>query len=493
MIKTKRPPIVAVLGHIDHGKSTLLDYIRKTNVALSEAGGITQRLSAYEVVHTTKEGVAERITFLDTPGHAAFSRMRLRGAEVADIAILVVSAEEGVKPQTLEALRVIREADIPYVVAVNKIDKPEANIERTKQNLAENEVYLEGYGGSVPWVPVSAKRGDGIPDLLDVLLLLAELEELKGDPAAEASGSIIEVSVDKRGIGATLLVTDGTIRKGECVVAGESFSPVRIMEDFAGKPITEATFSSPVRVVGFSSIPAVGSRFDVVDSKKQAEARVLAARDDVRVEQKKETEEARIVLPLVIKADAASIVEAIEQEVAKIPQEKIVVKIVAAGTGAISESDVKAAGASSRSIIVGFNVRADARARELAERLGITIMTFDVIYKLTEWLAEAVKERTPKQKVEEVSAHAKVLKVFNQAKGKIILGGRVQSGALNVNDAFRIVRRDATLGEGKVVGLQQQKKDVKNVESGLEFGAEVKTGAEVAPGDVLEVFVTVMK
>ncbi len=493
MPKEKRPPIIAVLGHVDHGKSTLLDYIRKTNVVESEAGGITQRLSAYEVTHTTKEGKAERITFLDTPGHAAFSRMRYRGAEVADIAILVVSAEEGVKPQTLEALRTITEAEVPYVVAVNKIDKPGADIERTKQNLAEHEVYLEGYGGTIPWTPISAKRGDGISDLLDVLLLLAELEELTGDPTKPASGTVIEASVDKRGIGSTLLITEGTMESGDYVVSGESISPIRIFEDFAGKAIKKATFSSPVRVVGFSSVPTVGNRFSVVGTKKEAEAAVLLARENMRVEKKKEGEETRTVLPLVIKGDTVGIVEAIEQEVAKIPQERIVIKIVSAGTGAIAESDIKAASASTQSMVVGFNVKIDARAKELAERLGIIIMTFDIIYKLTEWLQGAVSERTPKVATEEITGSAKVLKIFSQTKTGMVLGGRVQSGAIAENDTFRVMRRDVVLGEGKITGLQQQKVEAKSVEAGKEFGAQVKTGVEVAAGDILEVVRVVMK
>lgn len=492
-MKKQRPPIIAVLGHVDHGKSTLLDYIRKTNVVDTEAGGITQRLSAYEVLHTTKEGKKERITFLDTPGHAAFSRMRLRGVEVADIAILVVAADEGVKPQTLEALQTIKEGEVPYVVAINKIDKPGADIERIKQNLAEHEVYLEGYGGTIPWTAVSAKRGDGISDLLDVLLILAELEELSGDAEKPASGTVIEASVDKRGIGATLLIADGVVESGQYVVAGDSYAPVRIMEDYTGASVKTATFSSPVRIVGFSSVPSVGSTFATVASKKEAEERALIAKEELRVEKKKEAEETRTILPLVIKGDAVGIVEAIEEAVAKIPQERILIKIVYAGTGAVSESDVKLASGSSQSIIVGFNVKIDARARELAERLGITIKTFNIIYQLTEWLEEAVVMRTPKVAVEEVTGSAKVLKVFSQAKGATILGGRVQVGALSTNETVRIMRRDERVGEGKIMGLQQQKSEVKSVESGNEFGAQVKTSAEVMPGDIIESVVVVMK
>lgn len=494
-MKQKRPPIIAVLGHIDHGKSTLLDYIRKTNVTETEAGGITQRLSAYEVVHQTKDGLNERITFLDTPGHAAFSRMRLRGVDVADIAILVVSAEEGVKPQTLEALSCIKEGGVPYVVAINKIDKPEANIERTKQNLAEHEVYLEGYGGTVPFVPVSAKRGDGIADLLDVVLLLAEFEELTGDPDHPGGGSIIEASVDtRRGIAATLLITDGTLRIGEYVVSGRSVAPVRLMEDFAGHPIKEATFSSPVRVIGFSSLPVVGTPFTTVSTKKQAEAESLVAAVASSAPTVTPTEEEeRPTLPIVIKADVIGVVEAIEGEVKKLPQERLLIKIVGTGTGTITENDVKLASGSAQSLIAGLGVKIDARAKELAERLGITIKVFDVIYELVEWLTGAVATRTPKVAVEEITGSAKILKVFSEAKGKMIVGGRVEKGALQHGSELRVTRRGEMLGTAKITSLRRQKVEVKQVEAGDEFGAEVKTAVAVAPGDMLESVVITMQ
>ncbi|MEK7612804.1 MAG: GTP-binding protein, partial [Patescibacteria group bacterium] len=263
-----RPPIVAVVGHIDHGKSTLLDYIRHTSVVAGEAGGITQHLSAYEAEHTNETGT-HRITFLDTPGHEAFSAMRLRGLEVADVAILVVSAEEGVKPQTLEALKLIQEVNIPYIVALTKIDKPSANLEKAKMSLLEHQIFLEGMGGEVPYIPVSGKTGEGIPELLDLILLAGELEGLSADPEAPAEGHVIEAHVDpRRGNTATLIVQNGSIKSGEYVVSGESLAPVRIMENFLGRKISEALPGSPVQLVGFSILPTVGDPWSVVERKK---------------------------------------------------------------------------------------------------------------------------------------------------------------------------------------------------------------------------------
>lgn len=496
-----RPPIVAVVGHIDHGKSTLLDFLRKSNVVDKEAGGITQHLSAYEVTHQPKEGEAKVVTFLDTPGHAAFEKMRARGLEVADVAILVVSAEDGVKPQTIEAVKRIREEKLPFIVAINKIDKPGANIDRTKSSLIEHEVYLEGMGGDVPFVPISAKRGDGISELLDLVLLAAELAELTYDPAAPATGTVIEASVDTRkGIAATLILRDGALSSGMYVVAGESAAPVRIMENFLGKPIKEATAGSPVRIVGFSSLPQIGGAFTSVANKKEAEAAMAEAKD-VRTAPKAaaptvavEATAPRAVLPVVIKADVAGTIDAIRHEIDKIPQERIEVRIVGAAVGGITEADVKlVAGGSETGIILGFNSKPDARAREMAERHGVEVMQFDIIYKLAEWLEAKAKERTPREMVEEVTASAKVLKVFSVTKHKVVLGGRVESGTLTAGAQFRHMRRDLELGRGEIKSLQSGKIAAKSVEQGSEFGAMVEISAEPAAGDHLECFTVIEK
>jgi translation initiation factor IF-2 len=395
----KRPPIVVVMGHIDHGKSTLLDTIRKSNVVASEAGGITQHLSAYVVEHTTKEGNKENITFLDTPGHEAFQQMRLRGADVADVAILVVSAEDGVKPQTLEALKSIKTANIPYVVAINKIDKPGADIPRTQASLIENEIYIEGMGGDIPWAPISAKAGTGIDDLLDLVVLAADLAELTGDTNALAQGKVIEGKLDpKRGSTATLLITDGTLKAGQVVVSGQSYSPVRIMEDFQGKTVREAGLSTPVRIVGFNEIPKVGAQFVTFDNKKEAEAYIAETKNATQNNLTPQKRSTLPIIPILIKADVLGTIDAITHELNKFESDRITIKVIDTGVGDITVSDVQNVSATKDAIIVGFNVKIERPASDLAERQNVEINTFDIIYELSEWLENALKNRTPKKK-----------------------------------------------------------------------------------------------
>ena len=509
-----RPPVVAIVGHIDHGKSTLLDYIRRTAVVATEAGGITQHLSAYEAEHETKSG-KRRITFLDTPGHAAFAAMRSRGLEVADVAVLVVSAEEGVKPQTTEGLKLITQVKIPYIVALTKIDKPGANLEKAKASLLEHGIYLEGLGGEVPYVALSSKTGEGIPELLDLILLAADLEGLTANPEAPGQGVVIEAHIDnKRGTTATLIVEDGSIKSGEYVVAGEALAPVRIMENFLGLPIKQALPRSPVQIVGFSALPATGERFRVVESKKEAEVEVAAfrrAREESRPkpiaipqktkeekeaeEKEKKEEKLHIVLPIVIKTDVAGTGEAVLHELEKIPKDpRLEVRVVTRSVGPINEGDVKLAeGGKTPGIIVGFNVKVEREARELGKRLGIAIETFEVIYKLAEWLDKEIVARYPKERQEEKTGEARVLKLFNAQKGKVVLGGKVEAGELRVGEEIKIMRRDLELGRGEIVSLQSGKAPVKKVEAGNEFGAMLKTAADPAPGDKLEAFAIVYK
>lgn len=496
-----RPPIVVIMGHIDHGKSSLLDYIRKSNVVAGEAGGITQHLSAYEVEHQVERKpkdliAASRITFLDTPGHEAFSKMRARGAGVADIAVLVVSAEDGVKEQTKEALRAIKEAGIPYIVAINKIDKPNANIERTKQNLAENEIYLEGFGGDVPFVPISAKIGTGVPELLDMMLLVAEMENLTGDTSLPAEGIVVESNIDtKRGTSATLIITNGTLKKGMFILAEESMSPVRAIENFLGKQVPEATFSSPIQITGFDALPAVGSTFRAYTNKKDAEKVQLELREAKSKEKVKVVvrtiplAEDALVVPIVLKSDVAGTLEAIEKELSKIERERVVIKIIAKGVGAIGENDAKLASGSDSAIILGFHTKVERGAVDIAERFGITIKTFDIIYKLSEWLNEELDKRTPKVMGEEVVGTAKILKTFSAAKHKQVIGGKVLTGVLEVGAQVKIIRRDVEIGRGKIEGLQAQKLATKKVEEGNECGMMIDAKMEIASGDVLEAFV----
>ncbi len=493
-----RPPIVTVVGHIDHGKSTLLDYIRKSNVVENEAGGITQHLSAYQASHRNATG-EHLITFLDTPGHEAFAAMRSRGLRVADVAILIVSSEEGAKPQTLEALKLIQEAKIPFVVAFTKIDKPASNLERAKMSMLEHQIFLEGMGGDVPWVAVSGKTGEGIPELLDLILLAAELEGISADPSAPGRGLVIEAHVDpKRGSTATLMVQDGTLMSGEFVVAGPALAPVRIMENFLGKPIKSAAPGTPVRIVGFTTLPQIGDEWHAVETKKEAEAEVAANRIPRPAGTKTEEVEGVLVLPLVIKSDMSGVGDAILHELDKLQQKidqtlptgrQVEVRVVSRGVGSITEGDVKVAGAGKTpGIIIGFNVKVESPARELAERMGVVVETFDVIYKLAEWLGAEAEKRRPRAQVDELIGAAKILKFFSASKGRVVIGGRVEEGFITENAEVKIMRRDLELGRGKITSLQTQKAQTKKVEQGQEFGAQLKLDIEPAPGDRLEAF-----
>lgn len=489
---TVRPPIIVVMGHIDHGKSTLLDYIRKTNVTEKETGGITQHISAYEVLHKTEKGEKKRITFLDTPGHEAFQKMRFRGAEIADIAILVVSAEDGVKAQTLEALACITKSGIPYIVAITKIDKTSSNIERTKQTLIEHGVYLEGLGGQIPYVPLSAKLGDGVSDLLDMMLLIAELEELSGTPQKLAEGVVIESNLDpQKGISAALIIKDGSIKKGMFIASDSSVAPVRIMEDFMGKALSEATFSSPIRIVGWNIMPQAGAPFRTFLTRRDAEQ---AASETVnRVATKSpasippaEGEAEKAIIPIILKADVLGSLDAILHELEKLNTDRAVLKVIQKSVGSISESDVKAASSIAGTLVIGFNTKVDNPARDFAERMGVEVKVFDIIYKLSEWLAEVVATRTPKIETEEVTGRAKILKSFSRVKDKQILGARVETGSLKLKASVRIIRRDVEVGRGTVVSLEQNKVAVSKIDQGNEFGAQIQSKIELLPGDYIE-------
>ncbi|MCW9054670.1 MAG: translation initiation factor IF-2 [Candidatus Pacebacteria bacterium] len=494
----KRAPVIVVMGHVDHGKSALLDYIRKTNVVAGEAGGITQHISAYEVAHTDQEGELRMITFLDTPGHESFSKMRSRGSKVADIAILVVSAEEGAKTQTMEAFEAIKKSGVPCIVAINKIDKPEANVERTKANLLEAGIYLEGMGGDIPFVPISAKSGEGVDDLLDMMLLVADLADLSGNPDTLATGVVIEAYRDtQKGILATLLIKDGALQKGMFVRAGGSVAPVRILEDFTGKSITAAQFSSPVRIIGFDSVPSAGELFATYTNKKDAERDALAHREevsqaDVMAPITAEGDET-LTIPVILRADVLGSIEAIEHEIAKIQHDRVHIRVIQKNVGSISEGDIKTAQGDPNTLVIGFNVSADPAARDLATRSAIEVYTFDIIYKLAEWLEEEVKQRAPKIDVEELTGRATLLKVFSKTKDKQVVGGRAEEGVLKVGNTVQIIRRDNRVGTGKITNLQQQKAETKEVAAGTEFGAQIESRVELAPHDRIESFVIVKK
>lgn len=540
--KTSRPPVVVVMGHVDHGKSTLLDYIRKTNIVDKEVGGITQRMSAYEVVHktsadTSSSGKSEEkhITFLDTPGHESFSAIRSRGANAADIAILIVSAEDGVKPQTLDAYKEIKAAALPYIVGISKVDKPNANIERVKLSLAENEIYVEGYGGTIPFVPFSGKTGQGIDDLLDMILLTAEVEDFSAQKNVPAECLVIEANRDKvRGTTATLIVKNGTLRVGSFVVAGKAMSPVRIMENFAGKAIKEAVPSQPVRIVGWDSEPEVGGMCFTFSSKKDAERYIEEEYQKDRDAREKEaagaagsngggrgyqnpkrtysssspsvptakrdvsnqnsfSEEESSTVPLIIKADTSGSIEAIKYEISKLKIDRVNLRIVQSGIGDIGEHEVKSAIGVPGTIIIGFTVKVDGATKRFADQNKITIHTFDIIYKMTEWLETEAKERAPKIAIEEQKGVAKILKFFSSVRDKQVIGARVESGVISFNDEIRIMRRDNEVARGRVRELQHMKSKVGSVDEGKEFGALLESKIEIAPGDKIEAFHTVIR
>ena len=439
---------------------------------------------------------ARKITFLDTPGHEAFTAIRERGARIADIAILVGSAEDGVKPQTIEALKAIQAAKIPFIVAINKIDKPNTNIEKTKQELAENEILIEGYGGTIPAAQISAKTGQGVEELLDLLLLVTEMEELKGAANLPATGFIIEANLNAQtGITATLIIKNGTLHRGDFIVVDGVATKVKILRDFQGQATTALSFSAPAQVIGFAELPHVGGSFQTFTDKKMAEKVA-----EIEKAMRKTTTKTNVVLsadvievPLLIKADMVGSAEAIEREIEKLATDKLQIKILGLDIGTISENDLKLACGSKNTIVLGFNVNVDRSAQDLGAKLNIPIQTFDIIYKMSEWLKEELAKRTPKVKEEEASGKVKILKLFGESKGKQVIGGVVTSGLAQVGKQFKILRREVEIGRGKITELQEQKAATKEVIQDHQFGALVEAKISITAGDYLEIFEVVTK
>lgn len=483
MARDTRPPVIAVMGHIDHGKSSLLDYIRKENVVAGEAGGITQHVSAYIAEHDGR-----KVTFLDTPGHEAFKALRTRGAAAADIAILVVAADEGVMPQTLDALSAIQESNIPFIVAITKIDKNNADIEHTKNSLLEKGIYLEGLGGDIAYAAISSKTGEGIPELLDLVLLATDLLELSADASLSATGFVLESTQDpKRGASATLVVRDGTLTLDGFVVAGDAYAPIRFIENFLGKRVEEAGPAAPVRISGFSKLPAAGSLFSIEKSKKAAEA--LAARNATVTHAVVQTAavEGITELPLVVKTDVAGSIDAIAHELKKVTHERASVRIVASGVGSVGEADVKTAAATGAKIIA-FNVGTDAIARELAERDGVTILPFSIIYELSEKVLELLVAIVPQITVDKELGRAVVVKPFSSSAKKQVLGARHVSGILTVGNRVKIVRNGEEIARGSIGNLQQARADVKEIKTEGTFGTEIEAKVDAAPNDEIIAF-----
>ena len=493
----KRPPVVCVMGHVDHGKTSLLDAIRHTNVIDREAGGITQHIGASVV---TVNG--EKITFLDTPGHEAFTAMRMRGANSTDIAILVVAADDGVMPQTVEAINHAKAAGIEIVVAINKIDKPSANIDRVKQELSEYELIPEDWGGSTIFVPVSAKTGEGIQDLMEMLLLTAEVSELKANPNRRARGLVIEAQLDKgKGPVATVLVQKGTLRIGDAIAAGSAYGKVRAMMDDKGRRVKEAGPSTPVEILGLNDVPNAGEVF--VGCKNDKDARSFA---ETFISQNKakllEDTKGKLSLDdlftqikegnlkelnIVVKADVQGSVEAIKQSLLKLSNEEVVVKIIHGGVGAINESDVSLASASN-AIIIGFNVRPDATAKETAEREGVDVRLYRVIYNAIEDVQAAMKGMLDPVFEEKVLGHAEVRQTFKASGVGTIAGSYVLDGTFERDCQARIVRDGIVIYDGKLASLRRFKDDVKEVRAGYECGFVFENYNDVKEGDQVEAF-----
>ena len=479
-----RSPVVVIMGHIDHGKSTLLDYIRKTSTALKEAGGITQHISAYEA-ECGVSGEKRTITFLDTPGHEAFSSVRERGVRVADIAVLVVSAEDGVKPQTLEALNVIQKFNLPFIIAINKIDKPGANADRVKQNLAEHSVLVEGWGGTTPVVQISAKTGENVNDLLEMIALQADVEELRGDPTLPAEGFVIESDLNpKQGIRATLIIKNGSLKLGSFVYTNWAWTKVRMIENYKGESIKEAKFSSPVRIVGWSDTPSVGSKFHTFLTKEEGET--FATTQDEHADSKNETiKESTNSISLILKADTFGSLDAIQNELQKLSTEKMGVKIIGKGIGDISEQDIKTA-MIKKNLILGFSVGMNKGVDMLALRSGIELKTFNIIYELLDFVKAKIQTETPFETKEVITGMAKILRNFSKTKDKQVIGARVQSGEIHNNKIVKIIRREVEIGEGKIKEIQSQKIKTDSVKEGDEFGMMLESKMDVVPGDILQ-------
>jgi translation initiation factor IF-2 len=495
-----RPPVVTIMGHVDHGKTSLLDAIRETEVAAGEAGGITQHIGAYQVHHADKS-----ITFLDTPGHAAFTAMRARGAKVTDIAVVVVAADDGVMPQTKEAIDHARAADVPILIAVNKIDKEGAQPDRVRNELAADGLTPEDWGGETVYVDVSAKTHEGLDKLLEMILLVTELEELGANPDAPASGTVVESQLDPgRGPVVTILVQRGTLKVGDSLVAGPQWGRVRAMHDFTGKRVQSAGPGMPVEVLGFDGVADAGEFVRAVENDRRArqdaqeranrlKTEALARRQARKVSLEEvfsRVQEGEIKeLNIVLKADVAGSLEALQDEIAKVPQEQVGINIIHSQTGGINESDVMLASAS-EAIIIGFNVRPLADARRAAEREGVDIRTYSVIYKITEDLRNAMEGMLEAVEVEETLGEAEIKQTFKASKVGRIAGCIVTEGKVARDASVRLIREGTVIWDGKLGSLRRFKDNVQEVEEGQECGIVLDGYADVKEGDMLEFYKT---
>ncbi|MDP4007305.1 MAG: translation initiation factor IF-2 [bacterium] len=477
-----RPPVVVVLGHVDHGKSSLLEAIREDfKITSKESGGITQHIGAY-----VAEFQGKPITFIDTPGHEAFSAARSRGAKIADLAVLVVAVDEGVKPQTSEAIESAKKAEIPVIVALNKIDKSEANVEKIRQQLSSEGIVVESYGGKVPEVATSAVSKQGIQELLETILLVAELEELKTDPTVPAKGVVIESSLDsRRGAAATLIVQEGTLFPGDIVGTASSFGKVRIMEDFQGQTIEKASPSFPCLVIGFENSPQVGEEFQVFPSEEAAKA-FLALVPVLPLQ--REVSSGLPTLDIILKVDMAGSLEVLSQALLAIPQEKVALRFVDTGVGEISETDVKVANGT-KARVIGFRTKVQPSAADLAEREKVKIETFDIIYELVQRVRALMEKNIEPESIKTELGSLKVLAVFLTEKNRQILGGKVTMGEIRKGSRVEIFRGEDFLGMGKIVNLQKNKKDAGSAKTGEECGLIIESSERAQEGDFLKAFI----
>ncbi len=478
-----RPPVVVVMGHVDHGKTTLLDAIRQTKVAEKEYGGITQHIGASMIEHNGR-----KIVFLDTPGHEAFTALRARGAQVTDIAVLVVAADDGVMPQTVEAINHAKAANVPIIMAINKIDKPDANPERVKQQLSEYGIIPEEWGGDTIMVPISAIRRQGIDQLLEMILLMADILELKADPDKPAKGTIIETKIDKgKGPVATVIIQEGTLKLRNVFVAGDVMGRVRTMVDDKGRPLKEAYPSWPVEISGFEELPQAGDILEVVPNEAVAEE-ILEER-----KKKKETSNIEVlglgekVLPLIVKADTQGSLEAILQTIDKLPTEDVTVKIIHSDVGGITESDVMLASAS-KGMIIGFNVRPDSRAHEAIAREKVIAKTYRIIYEIIDDLQNYIKGLKAPQIKEVIIGRGEVKATFNFPKVGTVAGVYVREGKIQRNAKVRLIRDGVVIYDGKIASLKRFKEDVTEVLTNFECGVGLENFGDIKPGDILEVY-----
>lgn len=491
----KRPPIVTVMGHVDHGKTTLLDTIRQTRVASGEAGGITQHIGAYQVdIH------GEKITFIDTPGHAAFTEMRARGAQVTDIVIIVVAADDGVMPQTKEAIDHAKSAGVPIIIAVNKIDRPQANPEQVKTELANLGLIPEDWGGNTPFVEISALKGINIDSLLEVVVLLSEIEELKANPNRLATGTVVEAKLDKgRGVVATVIVSNGTLKVGDNLVIGNTYGKVRTMSDGSKRRFTSALPSQPVEITGLMDIPSAGDKFVCIEDERQArqiaEERTSRQREGDLQKQKraslrtlfKEAEAEEKELVLIIRGDTHGTIEALKSSLEKINIEGFHVNVIRSSVGAITENDVQLAVASN-AIILGFNVRPIAMVRDMAKHDGVEIRLYNVIYKAIEEIEAALKGMLAPEFEEVVTGQAEVRNIFRSSKVGVIAGCYVTDGSILRNSGVRLLREGVVIYEGKLASLKRFKDDAKEVRQGYECGLSIENYNDIKEGDIIEAF-----